>query len=132
MPLVILYILLQNQFVPVSPPQQASNLTLSILGMLFSKRSLSFALTLGFATADVTSESTPVGSLYAYGSGLSGLPVIYSDGEIVDYTLEGGALLTYPPGVAVLGWGQPSIATVATNLTCECIDRSTHKTLKLI
>lgn len=92
--------------------------------MLFSTRSLSFALTLGLAAADVTPESTPVGSLYAYGSGLSGLPVIYSDGQTLDSTLENSSSLTHSPGVAVLGWGQPSIATIATNLTCKFTDRS--------
>lgn len=50
--------------------------------MLFSAHIASFALALGLvAAADVPTEGTPLGSLYAYGSGLSGLPVIYSDGK---------------------------------------------------
>lgn len=50
--------------------------------MLFSAHVASFALALGLvAAADISTEGTPLGSLYAYGSGLSGLPVIYSDGE---------------------------------------------------
>lgn len=52
--------------------------------MLFSAHVASFALALGLvAAADIPTEGTPVGTLYAYGSGLSGLPVIYSDGERV-------------------------------------------------
>ncbi|RMZ00630.1 hypothetical protein D0860_07917 [Hortaea werneckii] len=60
------------------------------------------ALALSLVKADSPTETTattPLGSLYAYGSGISGLPIISSD------------------GVAVLGWGQPAVATIATNLT---------------
>ena len=42
------------------------------------------ALALSLVKADSATEgtaTTPLGSLYAYGSGLDGLPVIYSDGE---------------------------------------------------
>ncbi|KAM0724315.1 hypothetical protein Q7P37_000197 [Cladosporium fusiforme] len=49
--------------------------------------------------ADEPPSSTPLGSLYAYGTGIDGLPIIYSD------------------GVAVLGWGVPSFADVATNVS---------------
>lgn len=49
--------------------------------MLSSARAWSFALALAFVRADVAPEGTPIGSLYAYGSGISGLPVIYSDGS---------------------------------------------------
>lgn len=48
--------------------------------MFSSARTLSFALALALVRADVVTEGTPIGSLYAYGSGISGLPVIYSDG----------------------------------------------------
>ena len=49
--------------------------------MFSSARALGFALTLALVRADVVTEGTPIGSLYAYGSGISGLPVIYSDGK---------------------------------------------------
>ena len=49
--------------------------------MFSSARALGFALTLALVRADVVTEGTPIGSLYAYGSGISGLPVIYSDGR---------------------------------------------------
>ncbi|RMY82569.1 hypothetical protein D0862_11971 [Hortaea werneckii] len=64
-------------------------------------------LALSLVKADSPTEgtaTTPLGSLYAYGNDISGLPVISSD------------------GVAVLGWGQPAVATIATNLTCKSID----------
>ncbi|GAB7322422.1 hypothetical protein MBLNU13_g03370t2 [Cladosporium sp. NU13] len=67
--------------------------------MLSAARASGFALALALVRADVVTEGTPIGSLYAYGSGISGLPVIYSD------------------GLALLGWGRPSIASVATNVT---------------
>lgn len=49
--------------------------------MFSSARALGFALALALVRADVVTEGTPIGSLYAYGSGISGLPVIYSDGK---------------------------------------------------
>jgi hypothetical protein len=49
--------------------------------MFSSARALGFALALALVRADVVSEGTPIGSLYAYGSGISGLPIIYSDGK---------------------------------------------------
>ena len=49
--------------------------------MFSPARVLGFALTLALASADVVTEGTPIGSLWAYGSGISGLPVIYSDGK---------------------------------------------------
>lgn len=49
--------------------------------MFPSAHALGFALALALVRADVVSEGTPIGSLYAYGSGISGLPVIYSDGR---------------------------------------------------
>jgi len=49
--------------------------------MLSSARAWCFALALSLVKADVVTEGTPIGSLYAYGSGISGLPVIYSDGN---------------------------------------------------
>ena len=51
--------------------------------MFSSARALGFALALALARADVVTEGTPIGSLYAYGSGISGLPVVYSDGKIL-------------------------------------------------
>jgi hypothetical protein len=61
--------------------------------MFSSARALGFALALALVRADVVSEGTPIGSLYAYGSGISGLPVIYSDGKtpsplviVIDFT----------------------------------------------
>jgi hypothetical protein len=50
--------------------------------MLSPSYALSFALALALVRADVVTEGTPVGSLYAYGSGISGLPVIYSNGKL--------------------------------------------------
>lgn len=49
--------------------------------MFSSACALGFALALALVRADVITEGTPIGSLYAYGSGISGLPVIYSDGK---------------------------------------------------
>ena len=87
--------------------------------MFSSARALGFALALTLVRADVVTEGTPIGSLYAYGSGISGLPVIYSDGKISSPLLMISALLTRPTGFALLGWGRPSIASVVTNVTCE-------------
>ncbi|KAI7281257.1 hypothetical protein KC345_g4267 [Hortaea werneckii] len=70
--------------------------------MLSPMYACGLALALSLVKAESPTESTamtPLGSLYAYGSGISGLPIIYSD------------------GIAVLGWGQPAVATIATNLT---------------
>lgn len=36
---------------------------------------------MSLAMANAVPSSTPVGSFYAYGSGISGLPLFYSDGE---------------------------------------------------
>lgn len=33
--------------------------------------------------ADAPPGSTPLGSLYAYGKGISGLPLMYSDGKCI-------------------------------------------------
>lgn len=49
--------------------------------MFSSAYACGFALVLALVGADVVTEGTPIGSLYAYGSGISGLPVIYSDGK---------------------------------------------------
>jgi len=49
--------------------------------MFPSAHAWGFALVLALARADIVTEGTPIGSLYAYGSGIPGLPVIYSDGE---------------------------------------------------
>ena len=62
---------------------RASTNPLSTTSPMFSSaRALGFALALTLVRADVVTEGTPIGSLYAYGSGISGLPVIYSDGKI--------------------------------------------------
>jgi len=52
------------------------------LPMLSSARAWCFALALALVRADTATEGTPIGSLYAYGTNISGLPVIYSDGKI--------------------------------------------------
>lgn len=49
--------------------------------MLSSIYAWGLALGLCLVKADSPTEGTPLGSLYAYGSGMSGLPVIYSDGD---------------------------------------------------
>ena len=82
------------------------------------------ALALSLVKADsptANTATTPLGSLYAYGSGISGLPTISSDGEYRcnERCLARSAVLIIPSGVAVLGWGQPAVATIATNLTCK-------------
>ncbi|KAI6788565.1 hypothetical protein KC360_g8510 [Hortaea werneckii] len=67
------------------------------------------ALALSLVKADSATNGTaitPLGSLYAYGSGIDGLPVISSD------------------GIAVIGWGQPAVATTATNLTFTHVNSS--------
>ena len=92
--------------------------------MLSPMYACGLALALSLVKADSPSESTattPLGSLYAYGSGISGLPIIYSDGEFRcnECRFAWSSVLIITLGVAVLGWGQPAVATVATNLTCK-------------
>lgn len=46
------------------------------------------ALTVALAGSGVSAQSTPLGTLYGYGSGISGLPLFYSDGKLVAAILE--------------------------------------------
>lgn len=78
------------------------------------------AATTAAAVADAAAvPTTPLGTLYAYGSGISGLPLIYSDGRW--NAVIWLSLLTRGPGSAILGWGVPTFATTATNLSCKLL-----------
>lgn len=46
----------------------------------FVMASIAWAIAFSLAVANAVPASTPLGSLYAYGSGISGLPIFYSDG----------------------------------------------------
>jgi len=75
------------------------------------------ALSVAFVNAaDSPQSSTPVGSLYAYGKGISGLPLIYSDGKYIYCDLV-NPRLTIQPDALLLGWGEPAYAHQSTNLT---------------
>lgn len=76
--------------------------------------------------ADEPPSSTPLGSLYAYGTGIDGLPIIYSDGELYPTPLACCLSLTPSSGVAILGWGVPPFADVATNVSCEPVPPFPH------
>lgn len=71
---VIIIALITSDCVPINPLPPNSP-------MFSSACALGFACALALVRADVITEGTPIGSLYAYGSGISGLPVIYSDGK---------------------------------------------------
>ncbi|KAM0723396.1 hypothetical protein Q7P37_000382 [Cladosporium fusiforme] len=60
--------------------------------------------------ADVSTDETPVGTLYAYGQNVSGLPLFYAD------------------GIALLGYGHPKDVSAAVNVTFFDDDSTTSLT----
>lgn len=67
-----------------------------------------------------SADAGPVGSLFAYGKNVSGLPLIYADGRssgmdgLWFYQLTNGVT-----GVALLGYGHPKGVSAAVNVSCE-------------
>ena len=84
---------------------------------------IAFAL-YAFATclALTSADETPVGSLYAYGANISGLPLFYGDGQYLHQTTTTNpfpASTDTIPGMAYLGNGHPESISTAANLTCS-------------